>query len=90
MIQNQDFDTWGHSALVSMVPIGTMHTVGSLSRILNKDSVRGQPLSHGGTTDSRHWHKDSIQQLPITSNQEFPIAEECFSHKDKKTRWLCS
>ncbi len=90
MIRNQDFDTWGHSAQVSTVPIGMMHTVGFLSRILNKDSVRGQPLSHGGITDSRHWHKDSTQQLLITSNQEFPTVEECFSRKDKKTHWLCS
>ena len=73
-----------------MVPTGMMHTVGFLSRILIKDSVRGQPLSHGGITDSRHWHKDSIQRLLITSNQEFLTAGECFCHKDRKTHSLCS
>ena len=43
----------------------------------------------GGITDSRLYHKDSIQQLQTTSSQEFPIAEECFSHKDKKTHLPC-
>ena len=68
-----------------MEQIGIRPINGFLNRTQKLASVRGQPLSSGGTMVSRLSHKDSIQLSPITSNLEFPTVGECYFHRAKRT-----
>ena len=68
-----------------MEQIGIRRINGFLNRIQKSASVRGLPLSHGGTMVSRLSHRDSTRPSLITSSREFPTAGECYYHRAKRT-----